>query len=163
LLVLQAAAVNGVINEVVKFTFARERPFVHALAEEDKPKQEHFSDNNLSFYSGHTSLTFSLAAASGTVASLRNYRLAPLVWATMMPVAALTGYLRIAGDRHYFTDVLAGAVMGTAAGVLVPLLFHGRSGPSDDRSSPSSSGASLAAATTPMAPVVPTVSFGGAF
>ena len=35
-----------------------------------------------------------------------------------------TGYLRIASDRHYFTDVMAGAVVGTAVGVGVPFLFH---------------------------------------
>jgi hypothetical protein len=80
--------------------------------------------DDLSFYSGHTTEAVSLAVAAGTVASLRGYRLAPLVWGTSLPVALVTGYLRIAADRHYFTDVLVGAVAGAAVGFLVPYLFH---------------------------------------
>lgn len=134
LLVLEAATASTLVNEIVKFSVARERPFVHVLPEEEKPKQSHFSDNNLSFYSGHTSLSFAIATASGTIASLRGYRLAPMVWSTLVPIAAFTGYLRIAGARHYFTDVLSGALLGGAIGALVPLLFHGRTG--ENASSP---------------------------
>ncbi|MBX3192191.1 MAG: phosphatase PAP2 family protein [Labilithrix sp.] len=123
LLVLEAVALSGLANQLAKLTFARERPFVHALSDAEKPRT---SDDNLSFYSGHTSLTFSVAAASGTIASLRDYRLAPLVWGTLVPMAALTGFMRIAGDRHYLTDVLAGAILGGAIGALVPVVFHGR-------------------------------------
>jgi membrane-associated phospholipid phosphatase len=32
----------------------------------------------------------------------------------------MTGYLRIAADRHYFTDVLVAAVVGAGAGVGIP-------------------------------------------
>ena len=55
---------------------------------------------------------------------MRGYTLAPLVWATSLPVALVTGYLRIAADRHYFTDVLVGAVLGSAIGFVVPFVFH---------------------------------------
>jgi membrane-associated phospholipid phosphatase len=37
-------------------------------------------------------------------------------------VKAATGYLRIAADRHYATDVLAGAAVGTGVGLGWPLL-----------------------------------------
>src|SRR5207249_2275303 len=84
------------------------------------------ADNNLSFYSGHTSATATMAAAGGTIATLRGYRLAPLVWGTGAALSAFTGYLRIAADKHYLTDVLAGAAIGAAVGILVPLTFHGR-------------------------------------
>jgi membrane-associated phospholipid phosphatase len=86
-------------------------------------------DDNLSFYSGHTSLTFTLATASGTVASLRGYSLAPAIWSAGLGVAALAGWLRIAADKHYLSDVLVGAVAGSLAGVLLPVLFHGRRDP----------------------------------
>jgi membrane-associated phospholipid phosphatase len=82
------------------------------------------ADEDLSFYSGHTSESVSLAVAAGTVASIRHYRLAPLVWATSLPLALATGYLRIGADRHYFTDVLTGALVGAAIGFLVPYVFH---------------------------------------
>ena len=55
---------------------------------------------------------------------MRNYRLAPLIWAEGLAVAATTGYLRIAADKHYFSDVLSGALIGSAVGFMVPYLFH---------------------------------------
>ena len=48
----------------------------------------------------------------------------PFSWAAGLPLAALTGYLRIAADRHYLSDVLVGAGAGTLFGTLVPRLLH---------------------------------------
>ena len=77
-----------------------------------------------SFYSGHTTLAFALATSMGTVASMRRYRLAPLVWALGIPLATLTGLLRMSADRHYLTDVLTGAVLGGGMGFLGPFLHR---------------------------------------
>lgn len=115
------------LNQLVKFAFARERPFVHflprapdgALARTESP-----SDDNLSFYSGHTNLAFALATSTGTVALMRNYRLAPVILGAGLASAFTVGYLRIAADKHYFSDVMVGAVVGSLVGTLVPLLFH---------------------------------------
>jgi membrane-associated phospholipid phosphatase len=126
LLLAEALSLSALANQVVKLSFGRERPFVHALAPADKARTKHTADNNLSFYSGHTDATMTLATAGGTLASLRGYRLAPLVWGSGLAISALTGYLRIAADKHYLTDVLAGALIGASIGVLVPLVFHGR-------------------------------------
>lgn len=128
LIISEAVAVSTLLNQTTKIILARERPFVHGMSEEDRKKTVLPLDNNVSFYSGHTALSFTLAAAAGTVASLRGYRLAPLVWGSLMPLAAATGYLRIAADKHYFTDVVTGAIIGTAVGILLPVLFHGRDG-----------------------------------
>ena len=73
-------------------------------------------------------MAFSIAVSAGTVASMRGYRWAPLVWATGLTLGATTGYLRMAADRHYFTDVVTGAVVGSAVGFAVPYLLH-RGGP----------------------------------
>ena len=86
----------------------------------------HPADNNVSFYSSHTSFAFSLAVSTGTVASMRRYRWAPAVWAAGLAGAAAVGYLRIAADQHYFTDVLAGAAAGSAVGFAVPTGFIAR-------------------------------------
>jgi membrane-associated phospholipid phosphatase len=126
LVIGEATLVATTINQLTKFTVQRERPLVHALSPEARRKTPHPSDNNLSFFSGHTSIAFALATSAGTVAELRGYRMAPVIWATGLPLAFLTGYLRIAADRHYLSDVLTGMVIGSAAGVAVPLLFHGR-------------------------------------
>ncbi|MFT3926190.1 MAG: phosphatase PAP2 family protein [Myxococcales bacterium] len=124
LFISEAVALAGLANQGIKFIAGRERPFVHALPEADKGSTDHPSDNNLSFYSGHTSLAFSMAVAAGTVATMRGYRGAPYVWAVGIPLALLSGYLRIAADRHYMSDVLVGAALGTAFGALTPWLLH---------------------------------------
>lgn len=118
LVIAEAAALASFTTEIVKISVGRQRPRAHyGLGSQN-------SDDNRSFPSGHTSLAFSLAVASGTVASMREYRLAPVVWGTGMGLAALTGYLSVAADRHYLTDVIAGAALGSAFGFAIPYLFH---------------------------------------
>jgi membrane-associated phospholipid phosphatase len=126
LIVMEAMAFSGMANQLTKFTVGRERPYAHFRAIGDTPMGTIFRDENLSFFSGHTAQTFTIAAASSTVAFLRGYELAPVVALTTVPIAAITGYLRIAADKHYLTDVLAGMVAGSAFGILVPVLFHPR-------------------------------------
>jgi membrane-associated phospholipid phosphatase len=121
LVLAEAAALAGTLDAIVKLAVGRQRPFVH-FRDDATARPE--PDDNLSFYSGHTSLAFSLAVGSGTIASMRGYPLAPVVWATGLPVALLTGYLRIGADKHYFTDVLTGALLGSAVGFVVPFVFH---------------------------------------
>jgi membrane-associated phospholipid phosphatase len=125
LVVAEAGVVAADINQLVKFLAVRERPDAHARAlSDDAVVRVHHVDDDLSFYSGHTTEAVALAVAGGTVASLRGYRWAPLVWSVGLPPALVTGYLRMAADRHYFTDVLAGAIGGAAIGFLMPYLFH---------------------------------------
>lgn len=124
LVVAETVVLAADLNQAVKFAVQRERPFVHALAPADKGSTAQPADNNLSFYSGHTTLAFSLATSTAMVASLRGYSLAPVLWAVGLPLAAFTGYLRIAADKHYLTDVLVGAMLGSAFGLGIPLLHR---------------------------------------
>jgi membrane-associated phospholipid phosphatase len=124
LLISEATSIALAMNQTVKFIVGRERPFVHALPEADKPLTAHPSDNNVSFYSGHATLAFAMAVSGGTVASMRRYRLAPWIWGGGLALAAATAYLRIAADRHYFSDVTTGAALGSLTGFAVPYLFH---------------------------------------
>ena len=59
-----------------------------------------------SFYSAHTALAFASAFGSCRVS-------------IALPIAAGTGYFRIAAGRHYLTDVLAGAAAGTLTGLVL--------------------------------------------
>jgi membrane-associated phospholipid phosphatase len=149
LLITEATVIAGDINQIAKFAFARERPFVHYLprapdvirALTDSP-----SDDNLSFFSGHTTLAFGIATSAGMINTLRGYRLAPLVWGVGMTMAVSVGYLRIAADKHYFSDVMTGAIVGSIIGVGVPLIFHSASSSgSSNPNPPSASGQALLA------------------
>jgi len=124
LLISESVAIAMVMNQTVKFIVGRERPFVHALPEADKPHTAHPSDNNVSFYSGHATFAFALAVSGGTVASMRRYRLAPWIWGAGLSLGVATAYLRVAADRHYASDVTVGALLGSATGFAVPYLFH---------------------------------------
>ncbi len=125
LVIAEAAALSMDLNQALKLATGRQRPFVHHLGD-GAPERAAQPDDNLSFTSGHATLAFTLAAAAGTVSDLRGYRRAPWVWTAGMTLATATAYLRVAGDRHYLTDVLAGAALGTAAGVALPRLLHPR-------------------------------------
>jgi membrane-associated phospholipid phosphatase len=118
MLLTEAASLTVASYEVVKHLAARERPNVH-YGDPDRP---HASRDDLSFLSGHTAVAFAVVASAGTLSSLHEERSAPWVWGVGMTLAAGVGYLRIASDTHYLTDVLAGAAVGTAFGVLVPSL-----------------------------------------
>jgi membrane-associated phospholipid phosphatase len=145
LLVVESTMTAMLINQIVKFEVARERPDVHhGLVAHGG------SEDNVSFFSGHTTWSFASAVAAGSVASLRGYRGAPAVWAGGLAFAAATGALRIGADRHWLSDVLVGAVIGSAAGALIPRLHLVR--------------ASTTSVATSQAAVAPTwITVGGVF
>ncbi|MBX3233907.1 MAG: phosphatase PAP2 family protein [Labilithrix sp.] len=112
-------------TQVLEAITLRERPYVHAMSDPDVRRAEIAKTGAFhSFPAGHVVETFGIAAASGMVASMRGYRLAPLVWIAGMTIGAATAYTRIAADRHYFTDTLAGAAIGTVVGGAIPFFFH---------------------------------------
>lgn len=120
--IAESIALASATNQIVKFAVARRRPFANVLSPAERLLIEKPEDSNLSFYSGHSAATFSLAASTITVAHMRGYRWAKWAWIASAPIAFATAYLRMAGDKHYFTDVLTGALMGTATGIFVPAL-----------------------------------------
>jgi membrane-associated phospholipid phosphatase len=153
LLIAEAGVIAADVNQLTKLLVGRERPFAHARTPEEKKLTPAAPDDDLSFFSGHTSEAFALAAASGTVGELRGYRLAPLAWGVGGAFAAASGYLRIAADRHWLTDVLVGAVIGVGIGVGIPCIFHPRVG-----DAPGGGDTAMARAILPP-PQVPTLSF----
>jgi membrane-associated phospholipid phosphatase len=125
LFIVEAVALAADVNQLVKLTAGRERPFVR-FGDPAAPGRSRDPDDLLSFYSGHSSIAFSVVAATGSVASLRGYRTAPWIYAVGFPLAASVAYFRMAGDMHYLSDVLTGAVIGTAVGLVAPRLLHPR-------------------------------------
>jgi membrane-associated phospholipid phosphatase len=109
-------------TQIAKVAAGRARPYAWA-----DPGAADNANANLSFWSGHTATTFAVASAAGTVARLRGYRSWPWIMGVGLAGASTCGWLRIAADRHWATDVLVGAAVGSLAGFGMPLLLHGRS------------------------------------
>jgi membrane-associated phospholipid phosphatase len=109
LLISEATFVAMDVCLLAKFLVARERPN---------------GSDNLSFFSGHATAAFAVASASGTVATLRGYRSAPLTWVIGGTFALATSYLRIGADAHWLTDVAIGALVGAGVGFAIPYAFH---------------------------------------
>ena len=113
-------------NSLAKVGASRQRPAFHYGREADTEAAGHPREEFLSFYSGDTTWAFTLASSASTLAFLRGYSSARWI-ALGSGVLALTGgVLRMSADMHWATDVLVGAVTGTAVGVGLPLLVHGR-------------------------------------
>lgn len=106
------------LTDLFKRMFARQRPYAR------------FGDitvagpgQNLSFFSGHTSTAFAGATMSALLLADAFPEWSWLIYPSFFIPAAATGYMRIAADRHYLTDVLAGAGAGTLISLLV---YHQR-------------------------------------
>jgi membrane-associated phospholipid phosphatase len=142
LVISEAVVLAANATELLKFLTARQRPYAHARALGQPSDVPSGPSDNLSFTSGHTTVAFAVTVSAARVASLRRYRRAAWVWGVGLPTAAAVGYFRIAADRHYLTDVLASAGVGTAMGLIVPrLVFTGR---------PSGSGAGARVTVQPL-------------
>lgn len=124
LYVLQSVSVTMTFANVVKVLVARQRPAIHY--ESDFASHVSSSEQNLSFFSGHSAFTFAFASAAGSVASLRGYRHAKWVWAGGLAIAAFTAYARVGADAHYTTDVLVGGAVGAGLGSALPHWLHPR-------------------------------------
>jgi len=115
LVVAEAAALTDLTTTVAKSGFGRLRPGLPAT-----PGQGSGAYHSL--WSGHSSLAFSIVVAQATQDTMRGDPAAPWVWAVGLTLATSVAYFRVAGDAHWLTDVLAGAAVGSAFGVGVPLL-----------------------------------------
>ncbi len=115
-LFVQAESVifSSVLTQMTKYLTLRRRPYAHLGQSEHAPH----GNDNLSFVSGHTSFAFSLATSTSITALKRGYPYARVMSAGFFIAAAVSGYLRIAADKHYFTDVLGGALLGASVGGL---------------------------------------------
>lgn len=121
LVTAEAMSVAVLATQVAKLSTGRLRPDAWA-----DPAASRGPNAYLSMWSGHTAAAFAAATAAGTVARLRGYRSWPWILGLGLAGAVATGWLRVAADRHWATDVLAGAAAGSAAGVGLPIWLHGR-------------------------------------
>ncbi len=87
------------------------------------------SSVHLSFFSGHTSAAFAAATLMSTIyTDLHGFSTASkILWGSSLSLATVTAYARVKGGMHFPSDVIVGAVVGSAIGYLVPALHRKRS------------------------------------
>ena len=115
----QVAAVDAFATQWLKVLFHRPRP------ERYTPQGAQFTtvEDSRSFPSGHASFAFAAAAAAASILHrrgvLHDHKLETIL---LFSGAAATAVLRVVAHRHFPTDVVAGALVGTAIGWAIPML-----------------------------------------
>jgi len=128
-IVVESAAVSAAIVQGFKFTTVRKRPYIrYGTGNPSGGYNVGDEDSRLGFPSGHTALATSLTVALATTATIEESSAAPWFWAGAAVASVTVGSLRMMAEKHYFTDVAVGALVGAACGVTIPLL-HRRGGP----------------------------------
>jgi len=121
-LVAESIAISGAVNGIVKNLVQRPRPYMYV--EDTAEEKGGARDNYRSFYSGHTSIAFSASVAFAYIFSVRRpddpWRYA--VWGIAIAAASAVGVCRVLAGAHFWTDVITGAVVSSAFGVLTPAL-----------------------------------------
>lgn len=108
----EAIFLNGITTEILKIVIGRSRPYTNEGFDFD-PFKISFKDDDNSLPSGHTSTAFTIATVlseriDNTFASIALYSF-----------AGLTALQRIYADRHWFSDLVLGAAIGTVVGLKV--------------------------------------------
>jgi membrane-associated phospholipid phosphatase len=121
---IEAIALTGLTTTLVQRTVGRARPFTRNCASDPRDCGSNAIDRNTSFVSGHASVAFTAA----TTLCMQHSRLSlygaadKAVCPIALAVASATAVLRIVADKHYASDVLAGAAIGAAVGASVNAL-----------------------------------------
>ncbi len=110
------------ITKWCKFLTKRNRPYTYNDKVDDSRKDNR--DARFSFPSMHTSTAFSAAVFGSYLYQERGGQYPTLFWIANLSLATATGVLRIASGDHFPTDVIAGAVIGSAIGYLIPTLHR---------------------------------------
>jgi membrane-associated phospholipid phosphatase len=109
---LESVVWSTAVTQVLKVTVRRIRPYMYADGSELHVQNP---DSRQSFPSGHTAAAFAMATSYFLVMD-GVYDQRPY-W--IFGAAAFVGVGRVLAGKHWITDVLAGAVIGTATALVV--------------------------------------------
>lgn len=116
LMFAEAIALQNALNQIVRSSQLWPRPYIYAKSGKgaEKAKEAH-GEAYGSFYSGHASAAFTVATFTGEWFSeiYPNSKYKALVWASSYTLAAGVGILRVVAGKHYPSDIIIGALMGT--------------------------------------------------
>lgn len=121
----EAVSASLFLNGVTKYLVQRPRPYnYHPDGRVVEYAREAGKDSHLSFYSGHASTAFAAAVAGSYLfaSGSADREIKAMVWMFEMALAGATTQLRVRAGKHFYSDVLIGAVVGSAVGFLVPAL-----------------------------------------
>jgi membrane-associated phospholipid phosphatase len=122
----EALLLNNGLLQLLKGVTNRTRPFVYN-DDPDIPDELRLEVSaRRSFPSSHTANTFASAVFFSSVyAKLHPTSSArPWIWAGSLTLAATTGYLRYQAGKHYPSDIIGGAIIGSLIGWGVPKLHE---------------------------------------
>lgn len=123
-LATQSYIVSGVVEALGKMITGRQRPSYLAPGATKPSPTFHgpsfsFSHGSTSFPSGHTTAAFSAATVFA-----EEYRNLPWVPFVAYSAASLIGLSRITENKHWISDVFAGAALGYVTGLQVVRNYH---------------------------------------
>ena len=127
----ETLAVDLALVQIAKYAVQRPRPYLYNRSREAQAFARTAGDDGwASFYSSHAALSFGAAVAGAYLLSTTNAH--PLAraaaWGSGFATAAATANLRVRAGRHFYSDVLVGALVGIGVGYAVPAL-HARGKP----------------------------------
>jgi len=109
-----------VITGVVKGIAGRQRPYLNINDPDYFAFGKGFTDGGYtSFPSGHTTAAFAVAASVTDETAHLWPKQTWWVATVTYGAAAVTGYARIVSNKHWSTDVVTGAAVGTFSGLAV--------------------------------------------
>lgn len=114
LLGIEAYLLSGAFVNIPKYLFNRHRPYHKNTPDQYVFEGPFAGDYYRSFFSGHTTSVFAVATI---VASEYNDK--PIIPVICYSIATVSGYSRINDNKHWASDVFAGAVFGYAIGKLI--------------------------------------------
>lgn len=120
LVLMQVVAINSALVTVVKHAVQRPLPLTYVGTD---PTLVNTPAGYRAFYSGHTSTAFSVLAATAYTLSER-YKQGIWPYIAGFGLGTAIGLARVEGGRHFYTDILVGAVVGSAIGIVVPWLYR---------------------------------------
>ena len=128
----ETMSITAAIQGLSAMFAGRQRPYVQTCGKvlPNSTVECQTDSKDRSFFSGHTSLTFTSAAlVCSHHLNLDLFEDNPadeFSCATAELAAASTGLLRIMSDNHWASDVITGAVVGNAVGFGAPYFLHYR-------------------------------------